>query len=139
MFFYQQGPLRCISLWIVWLGVILLFNANCSFGWLSSTQTSTPTTLRFRHKSNTVHTATSPSSSVDTTTIDVPDPSNILFRSPLFGDLRRIRLSDDDEENTFLGEMGVPTFAANNNECGTDVVVDCHGPIVEKQEEKART
>ena len=33
-------------------------------------------------------------------------------------------MSDDDEENTFLGEMGVPTFAANNNECGTDVVVD---------------
>ena len=124
MVFYQQGPARCISLPMLWLGVILLFNANCSFGWLSSTPTQTPTTLRFRHKSNAAHTATSPSSSIDTTTIDAPDPSKILFRSPLFGEFRKIRLSEDDEEDTFLGKMGCPTFAANNNEWGTDVIVD---------------
>lgn len=36
-----------------------------------------------------------------------------LFRSPVFGDLRRLRLSEDDEEDSFLAAMGVPTFAAS--------------------------
>jgi len=35
-----------------------------------------------------------------------------LFRSPVFGDMRHLRLSEDDEEDSFLAAMGVPTFAA---------------------------
>jgi len=38
--------------------------------------------------------------------------SSALFQSPVFGDLRRLSLSED-EEDSFLGEMGVPTFAAS--------------------------
>ena len=39
----------------------------------------------------------------------------VLCQSPVLGDLRRIRLSEDDEDDSFLGAMGVPTFAAVEN------------------------
>lgn len=51
-----------------------------------------------------------------------PGPSSSLLRSQVLGDLRRIRLSEDDEEDSFLGAMGVPTFAASfNDDTGTQM------------------
>ena len=44
---------------------------------------------------------------------DTMQPSIIIQHSPIFGDLRRLRLSEDDEEESFLAATGVPTFAAS--------------------------
>ena len=54
---------------------------------------------------------------VDTTRPDslkaTSSVSSTLVQSPVFGDLRRLYLSENDEEESFLGAIGVPTFAAS--------------------------
>jgi len=96
----------------------------------------------FSHKSISIlavksHLSSS-SSSIDTN-IDAPDSSNVLFRSPLFGDLRRIRLSDNDEEDTFLEKMGVPVFSASintENNCANIVVDLITDPSLKKKKKR---
>ena len=58
--------------------------------------------------------AVNPIFDTDTTRPDsTKAASSTLFRSHIFGDLRRLRLSEDDEEESFLAATGVPTYAAS--------------------------
>ena len=80
-----------------------------------------PTECRWlEHVRQTRLSAVNPAFNADTTQPDSSQTtsyahasSSTIFQSPVFGDLRRLRLSEDDEEESFLAATGVPTFAAS--------------------------
>ena len=82
--------------------------------------TGKPSHLRLEHaRQHSLSSSANPVFDADTTRSDssksstAAAASSTLFRSSVFGDLRTLRLSEDDEEESFLAATGVPTFAAS--------------------------
>mmetsp|Transcript_25982 Transcript_25982/g.55640 ORF Transcript_25982/g.55640 Transcript_25982/m.55640 type:complete len:683 (+) Transcript_25982:126-2174(+) len=134
---HGQGPTNCHSLFFVLLGAVLLSNATQSVAWLlRSALPVKKSTLPFSQNTNTEHQKLKDTALLlsslgtddifdhDTTKSEsskaIPTSSSILFRSPVFGDLRRLRLSEDDKEDSVLGAMGVPSFAASIESTSND-------------------
>ncbi len=104
------------------ISAILLSSASLAF----VKETILPTGKSFdslNHAGQTLLLSLNPVFDADTTIPNSSKPSvalPTLFRSPIFGDLRKLRLSEDDEEESFLAATGVPTFAAMDNGQETD-------------------
>ena len=125
-----QRNTKAYNLPLVLVGTVLLINAIQSVALIRQSALSvkkpsfqfrcnTPTEhQRLKHAPQSLSSATNNHAfDADTTRSDSSkiksEASSTLLRSPIFGDLRNLRWSEDDEEDSFLGAMGVPTFAAS--------------------------
>jgi hypothetical protein len=124
-----QWGIKSYSLPLVLVGAVLLINVIQSVALIRQSalpvkkpsfqsRCNTPTGhQRLKHAAQSLSSATNHVFDADTTRSDSSkiksEASSALFRSPIFGDLRHLRWSEDDEEDSFLGAMGVPTFAAS--------------------------
>jgi len=136
MLIFFQGNVNHYDLQLVLIGAVLLSNVIQSVALMRhsalplekpplQSRRSAPTRhQRLNHAAQSLSSAINHIFDADTTKSDSSKmtsaaPSS-LFRSPIFGDLRRLRLSEDDEEDSFLGAMGVPTFVASTTSTTND-------------------